>query len=626
MKLFTVTLGWLIVPMVSFGQTKYEVISQSQFNSALSLATSGDSIVWLNGTYSNIFMDVTKNGLIVTSQTSGGATFNGASKVEIDGDNVTLSGLQFVGGNIGTDHVIRIWGSDVLITQINIQDYTSYKYLIIDEDSRRTIVSYSNFENRINQADQNILSILVDNEPGYHKVQHCSFKNFAGGGNDEGVEPIRIGVSTQAHLDSRSIVEYCYFTQCDGDGEIISYKAAQNVIRYNTFVDNSKAELVLRHGDDAIVYGNFFINNMGGIRVREGSNHYIFNNYFEGLDRRTIYLQNDPSDPLEDIHIYHNTIISSQEFILGASGPNPPKNVTIANNIFTSPQASLFEDATGTETWIGNLSFGSLGITRPAGLTESNPRLSSNSEGYFQPDSNSPVIGAAQSGYPLVPLFAGMDYDHEVLLDLMKQSRPQLVDDRAVGASEYSSSTLVRPHATADNTGPFYLSSGVLNSVATTAIGSGQIVLDPPGSSFASGTEVTATAVPAEGHKFFGWGGGLSGKDNPKSFTVSSNMQIIAYFQPNILGAEEVKDTIFYPNPVESFLTITGPFADYKTIRIEILGLDGRIIKNAAIVAGKKNSGRVDLKNLPPDVYFFRAYVPHSTGESLVRLGKFVKK
>ncbi|MEM7298048.1 MAG: chondroitinase-B domain-containing protein, partial [Bacteroidota bacterium] len=331
MKHTIINLMTLLAFGMAFSQSRFDVASVAEFNSAHDAASAGDSIVWVSGTYSNAFMDITKNGLIVTAEESGSVIFNGASKVEIEGDNVTLSGVQFIGGNIGTSHVIRIWGSDVLITQINIQDYTSYKYLIVDEDSRRTTISYSNFENRLNLDDQNILSILVDdNEPGFHKIQYCSFKNFEGTGNDMGIEPIRIGVSSQGQFDSRTIVEYCYFSECDGDGEIISNKASQNVIRYNTFENNTNAELVLRHGNEAIVYGNFFLNNMGGVRVREGSGHFIYNNYFSSLDRRSIYLQNDPSDPLVDIQVYYNTIRNSAEMILGGDGSNPPTNVTIA--------------------------------------------------------------------------------------------------------------------------------------------------------------------------------------------------------------------------------------------------------------------------------------------------------
>ena len=457
----------LFLSVLVIAQTRYDVSSQSAFNTAQDLANAGDTIVWEQGTYSDIRMDIDKDGLIVTAEPYGTVLFTGVSRVVINGDDITFSGFQYVGGFVPTLDVIRVYGSDVLITQVNIQNYTSFKYLRVYEESRRTTISYCNFENRLNLDDQNILSILVDDEPGYHKIQYCSFKNFDGIGNDQGIEPIRIGVSSQGDLDSRTLVEYCYFTQCNGDGEIISHKSRQNVYRYNTFENNPVAELVLRHGDEGIVYGNFFLNNMGGIRIREGSNHFVYNNYFEGLNSRAIFLQNDPSDPLSDIHIYHNTIIDSDEFRLGGNGNNPPTNVIIANNVFTDPRAQLFDEDTGNETWIGNLSFGTLGINSPStGLSNTDPELVENTEGYFQPASNSPVTAAASVGYPAVPLYPGMDYDNEILFDLMKEPRPVSMADRAIGASEFSSTINVQPHVNEMNTGPSYLFDNLVNYVA----------------------------------------------------------------------------------------------------------------------------------------------------------------
>ena len=459
--------SFLFLGVLVSAQTRYDVSSRTEFNAAQGQAIAGDTIVWEQGTYSDTRMDIDKDGIIVTAKPYGTVLFKGASRVVINANAVTFSGFQYIGGNIGSLNVINNFGSDVLITHVNIQNYTSHKYLVVDEESKRTTISYCNFENRLNLDDKNILSILVDEEPGYHKIQYCSFKNFDGIGQDQGIEPIRIGVSSQGHLDSRTLVEYCYFTNCNGDGEIISHKSRQNVYRYNTFENNPVAELVLRHGDEGIVYGNFFLNNMGGIRVREGSNHFIYNNYFEGLDRRAIYLQNDPSDPLSDIHIYHNTIINSEEFRLGGSGNNPPSNVIIANNVFTNPQGQLFDEDTGNETWIGNLSFGSLGIDSPSsGLSNTDPKLYENTEGFYQPESNSPAIAAASVGYPAVPLYPEMNYDNEILFDLMKESRPVSIADRAIGASEFSSTVSVQPHANEMNTGPSYLFDNLVNYIA----------------------------------------------------------------------------------------------------------------------------------------------------------------
>lgn len=616
--------GLMVVGQLLVAQTRYEVASLAAFNTAQAQASAGDSIVWQAGTYADVFMDITKAGLVVTTDAYGSVVFNGDSKVEIPADNVTFSGFQYVGGNIGTDHVVRIWGSDVLVTQVNIKDYTSYKYLIIDEDSRRTTVSYCNFENRVNLDDQNILSILVDTEPGYHKVQYCSFKNFNGTGNDMGIEPVRIGVSSQAHLDSRSVVEYCYFTNCDGDGELISNKAGQNVFRYNTFENNTKAELVLRHGDEGIVYGNFFLNNMGGVRVREGSGHFIYNNYFSGLSKRAIYLQNESSDPLSAIHVYFNTILNSQEVRLGGSGSNPPQNVTFANNIFADPQDGLFDDATGSETWLGNIAFGDLGITRKSGLANTDPHLQANDQGYIQPTASSPAIGAAETGYPAIPLFEGMDYDHEVGLDLMKQARPQA--DRAIGAVEYSADLLVRPHAREDNTGPIYLTQALPATVTVAPSAGGSVTLEPAAENYMPGTQVTARAVADAEHLFVRWTGDVSGTDNPLTFFVHQDMEIEAVFEAGTLGLEASEKVTVYPNPVANALVVAMGENDNVWVDWVIVSIDGkRMMQQDSIQT--KGEFTIEVTQIPPGMYFLKVKWHHvKAGQAAERVMKFVKE
>ena len=239
------------------------------------------------------------------------------------------------------------------------------------------------------------------------------------------------------------MVEYCYFTQCNGDGELISSKASQNVYRFNTFENNPKAELVLRHGSEAIVYGNFFLNGKGGVRVREGQDHYIYNNYFFELDDRAIYLQNEDSDPLDNIHIAFNTIVDCSEIILGGDGEDKPTHVTLANNIFTDPDDSLFEEPTGTETWVGNMAFGNLGMALPAsGVTVIDPQLVENSEGFFGLSATSPAIDAAQSGYALLPQFDGIEnIDSDMVFDMMGQGRPTSISEENTGPSYETSTT-----------------------------------------------------------------------------------------------------------------------------------------------------------------------------------------
>jgi hypothetical protein len=636
--------SFLFLCVTISAQTRYDVYSGIEFNTAQNQANAGDTIVWAQGTYADTRMDIDKDGIIVTAEPYGTALFTGASRVVINGDEITFSGFQYIGGSIGSLDVIKVYGSDVLITHVNIQNYTSYKYLRVYEESRRTTISYCNFENRLNLDDQNILSILVDDEPGYHKIQYCSFKNFDGIGNDQGIEPIRIGVSSQGDLDSRTLVEYCYFTKCNGDGEIISHKSRQNVYRYNTFENNPVAELVLRHGDEGIVYGNFFLNNMGGIRVREGSDHFIYNNYFEGLDRRAIFLQNDPSDPLSDIHIYHNTIIDSEEIILGRSGNNPPTNVVIANNVFTNPKGQLFDQETGDETWIGNLSFGALGIDIPlTGLSDTDPQLNENSLGYFQPEFNSPLIAAAGDGYPAVPLFPGMDYDNEILLDLMKESRPILIADRAIGSSEFSSTIDVQPHVNETNTGPSYLFDNLIDYIASNVR---QLYIGEEGESRSViiSSNINWTVTSSEDWISTDFTSGLGdtkliitidkndmtvNRSGTVTITGSTQSVTIDVFQDpgELVGVLENigSEVLLYPNPTDGKISLSNLSSGNYNAIIEIIDIDGRSVHTQEYQVSD-NKVLIDLDRLAPGAYMLNIKLKSQNGTvstELVR--KFIK-
>lgn len=462
MKLFQLLSAVLLCSVLFSVTGKSEVIfvsSQQEFTDARNRAVRNDTIAWRTGTYADIRMDINNDKITVMAERLGSVIFNGFSRAILTGDSIVFEGFQYLGGRLGPQDIIDISGSHITITQININEYTCNKYLRVREESQYVNITHCNFENRLNLIDQNILSILVDGtNPGFHKIQYCSFKNFDGTGNDMGIEPIRIGVSTQADFASRSVVEYCYFTRCNGDGEIISSKASQNVYRHNTFEDNPLSELVLRHGSDNIVYGNFFINGKGGVRVREGQNHYIYNNYFYELDDRAIFLQNDDSDRLDNINVAFNTIINCAEVILGGTGSDQPTNVTIANNIISDPIDNNFNDATGSETFIGNIAFGDLGITTPAsGITLIDPELEVNSEGFFGLSSTSPAINAAQPGYVFLPQFMGIDsIDSEILFDLMRQDRPVAIPEKDLGSNEFPHTVLIQPIATESNTGPSY--------------------------------------------------------------------------------------------------------------------------------------------------------------------------
>ena len=67
-------------------------------------------------------------------------------------------------------------------------------------------------------------------------------------------------------------------------------------------------------------------------------------------------------------------------------------------------------------------------------------------------------------------------------------------------------------------------------TVNVTSAGNGTVAVDPPGTQFTAGTQITLTATPSEGYFFAGWTGDLVSASNPHVLTVDGNKNIIAQF------------------------------------------------------------------------------------------------
>jgi len=69
-------------------------------------------------------------------------------------------------------------------------------------------------------------------------------------------------------------------------------------------------------------------------------------------------------------------------------------------------------------------------------------------------------------------------------------------------------------------------------TVTTSAnpVAGGSVTLNPPGPSYAPGTQVTVSAAANSGYSFTNWSGDLSGSNPTETITVNSNMNIVANF------------------------------------------------------------------------------------------------
>jgi uncharacterized repeat protein (TIGR02543 family) len=63
-------------------------------------------------------------------------------------------------------------------------------------------------------------------------------------------------------------------------------------------------------------------------------------------------------------------------------------------------------------------------------------------------------------------------------------------------------------------------------------IGNGQVSRIPDQTTYAPGTSVQLTAIPANGYRFTGWSGALGGSTNPASITMDSDKTVTATFAP----------------------------------------------------------------------------------------------
>ncbi|HEX2169995.1 MAG TPA: chondroitinase-B domain-containing protein [Nitrososphaera sp.] len=95
-------------------------------------------------------------------------------------------------------------------------------------------------------------------------------------GKPDGGEAVRAGQSDNSKRFFRATFRYNYFTNCKGDGEIVTNKSCGNTYYHNSWIKND-GSLSLRHGSDTRVEANYF--KASGLRIG-GANNIIACNHF----------------------------------------------------------------------------------------------------------------------------------------------------------------------------------------------------------------------------------------------------------------------------------------------------------------------------------------------------------
>ena len=458
MKNFTLLALFLTGTLATFAQTT--VTSLSALQTAINNASPGAVIILANGTYT-ASMDITINKqgttsqpITIKAQSIGGAEIAGTAGFSLisPATHIIIQGFKFT-------------HSASQVTELRSNGVRQERRL--GTESMASGTSFCRWTRCLFQTPGTGEDLLIngnDHEVDYNTFQHKNalgrFIAVRGTGSQiaqrihihhnyfldqqpqtgNGAETLQFGLSGYSLSNSNSIVEYNLFEQCEGENELISVKASQLTIRYNTIRD-CPAQFTLRHGNRSTIYGNYFINTPG-LRIF-GDDHTIFSNHFENCNP-AIFVGNGDGEvadgaPLtshdrpDRVLIAYNTLVNNTANIIQSGRTNGlgATDITIANNVIQGggPAATIAGPYTGG-VWSGNILFNTngAGSMPSSGYTTVNPLLARDATGTFHLKSGSPSINSATGSYPAV------------IADMDGQPRTSPLDK---GADEVSSAPVI---------------------------------------------------------------------------------------------------------------------------------------------------------------------------------------
>lgn len=382
------------------------VASEAELKEAISTVMPGETIIWKNGTYSNINIIFnpkvvgTKNNLIILkAETPGKVIFTGNSKLILRGSYLQAEGFLFEGKSTLEKGDVMTFDNNSFkcrITNCAVKNYSP-----ADDLANNNWFSFQGIENELdhcyfsgktNQGPYLVVRYKTgddyvsgsDAAPSTRHHIHHNYFGYRTLPTDNGGEDMRIGDSKTSFTHGFNIIEYNYFEEHRLEPEVISNKSWNNIYRFNTFMNND-GSMVLRHGQKCFVYGNYFSGKTGrgisgGIRIIN-PNQTVFNNYLENLeggvqDRKAPICIMDGLKgsaineyfPADSAVVFYNTIYNSVGPAItvgeGNASKGKPfdaaKNIIVANNIIVNVKGKnnfpvVVKDENATYSFINNM-------------------------------------------------------------------------------------------------------------------------------------------------------------------------------------------------------------------------------------------------------------------------------
>ena len=415
------------------------VSTKTAFTQAEADLGPGDTLTLADGDWTDTEIRINAIGaagrtILLRAKTPGKAVLRGSSRLICDGKYIVMDGFSLKGNSTRTAEAITFTAnsSECRLTGTAIDGYNmpgGARDIWVYIAGFRNRVEYCSFTGKKNQG----ITVRVKRE-GEKSDEHAIAHNYFGPRpaiNGNGAEEIQIGLMETQFSDSKSIVEYNLFEECNGELENVSVKSGGNIIRYNTFL-RCESHITLRHGSGSVVAGNYIdgggAGNTGGIRVC-GKHHVIVNNFITGLRGTDEYggginihggdatdPKTDPANhvPAGNTLVAYNTIADNREGIVyGGMGATAPTGAVISDNIIMSGTGTLFSMRASTPfaKAEANILFGTgTGIGKLDGFATVDPALKkSDLNGYvhYLPDIASPARGKASGDYR-IPEWPGL--------------------------------------------------------------------------------------------------------------------------------------------------------------------------------------------------------------------------